>query len=72
MQRKRRVRSHRARRVLVNGLTIRSGEELAEGFQRIPNRRVLPDYFEVISEPVAFSTIRVRLVYRAMDLRRSG
>ncbi|POR35458.1 Chromatin structure-remodeling complex subunit RSC1 [Tolypocladium paradoxum] len=34
------------------------GEELAAGFQRIPNRRVLPDYFEVISEPVAFSTIR--------------
>jgi hypothetical protein len=36
-----------------------SGEELAAGFQRIPNRRVLPDYFEVISEPTAFSTIRV-------------
>ncbi|KAF7563758.1 hypothetical protein G7046_g372 [Stylonectria norvegica] len=34
------------------------GEELAGGFQRIPNRRVLPDYFEVISEPVAFSTVR--------------
>ena len=37
-----------------------SGEELAAGFQRIPNRRVLPDYFDVISEPIAFSTIRVR------------
>ena len=37
-----------------------SGEELAGGFQRIPNRRVLPDYFEVIAEPIAFSTIRVR------------
>ncbi|CAM1503735.1 Fc.00g013260.m01.CDS01 [Cosmosporella sp. VM-42] len=34
------------------------GEELAGGFQRIPNRRVLPDYFEVISEPIAFSTVR--------------
>ncbi|ODA79740.1 hypothetical protein RJ55_05334 [Drechmeria coniospora] len=37
------------------------GEELAAGFQRIPNRRVLPDYFEVIAEPVAFSTIRGKL-----------
>lgn len=36
-----------------------SGEEVAAGFQRIPNRRTLPDYFEVISEPVAFSTVRV-------------
>ncbi|KAH8179521.1 bromodomain-containing protein [Sarocladium implicatum] len=38
------------------------GEELASGFQRIPNRRVLPDYFEVISSPVAFSTIRQKLL----------
>ncbi|KAH7322981.1 hypothetical protein B0I35DRAFT_450159 [Stachybotrys elegans] len=37
------------------------GEELAAGFQRIPNRRVLPDYFEVISEPVAFSTVRGKI-----------
>ncbi|KAF4121589.1 chromatin structure-remodeling complex subunit RSC1/2 [Geosmithia morbida] len=37
------------------------GDELAAGFQRIPNRRVLPDYFEVISEPVAFSTIRGKI-----------
>ncbi|KAM5366384.1 hypothetical protein ACJZ2D_010575 [Fusarium nematophilum] len=34
------------------------GEQVAAGFQRIPNRRVLPDYFEIISEPIAFSTIR--------------
>lgn len=34
-------------------------EELAVGFQRIPNRRALPHYFEVISNPIAFSTIRV-------------
>lgn len=58
--------------MLVHRLTIRSGEELAEGFQRIPNRRVLPDYFEVISEPVAFSTIRVNLGYKTLDLRWSG
>ncbi|KAL6852846.1 hypothetical protein ACO1O0_007394 [Amphichorda felina] len=37
------------------------GEELAGGFQRIPNRRVLPDYFEVIAEPIAFSTIRGKI-----------
>lgn len=36
-----------------------SGEEVAAGFQRIPNKRVLPDYFTVIQNPVAFSTIRV-------------
>lgn len=41
-------------------LTISSGEELAAGFQRIPNRRLLPDYFDIIAEPIAFSTIRVR------------
>lgn len=34
-------------------------DELAVGFQRIPNRRALPHYFEVISTPIAFSTIRV-------------
>ncbi|KAI6779471.1 uncharacterized protein J7T54_001887 [Emericellopsis cladophorae] len=38
------------------------GEELAAGFQRIPNRRVLPDYFEVIAEPVAFSTVRGKVL----------
>ncbi|RDA83974.1 hypothetical protein CP532_0426 [Ophiocordyceps camponoti-leonardi (nom. inval.)] len=38
-----------------------NGEELAAGFQRIPNRRVLPDYFEIISEPIAFSTIRGKI-----------
>lgn len=38
-----------------------SGEEIANGFQRLPNKRLLPDYFDVISEPIAFSTIRVSL-----------
>lgn len=46
-----------------------SGEELAGGFQRIPNRRSLPDYFEVISVPVAFSTIRVGLLIQHVALR---
>lgn len=39
-----------------------NGEELAAGFQRIPNRRVLPDYFEVIAKPTAFSTVRGKLL----------
>lgn len=37
------------------------GEELAAGFQRIPNRRLLPDYFDIIAEPIAFSTIRSKI-----------
>ncbi|ATY64823.1 RSC complex subunit (RSC1) [Cordyceps militaris] len=37
------------------------GEELAAGFQRIPNRRTVPDYFEIISDPVAFSTVRGKI-----------
>ena len=36
-----------------------SGEQLAAGFQRSPNRRALADYFEIISEPVAVRTVRV-------------
>ncbi len=36
-----------------------SGYEVAKDFQRVVNRRMLPDYFEVIKEPMAFSTIRV-------------
>ncbi|KAH6668673.1 hypothetical protein F5X68DRAFT_176476 [Plectosphaerella plurivora] len=37
-----------------------NGEELASGFQRIPNKRVLPDYFTVIDTPVAFSTHKLQ------------
>ncbi|KAL2151607.1 hypothetical protein VTH82DRAFT_6705 [Thermothelomyces myriococcoides] len=33
--------------------------EIASGFQRLVSKRSLPDYFEVIKEPMAFSTIRV-------------
>ncbi|KAK4228205.1 hypothetical protein QBC38DRAFT_362517 [Podospora fimiseda] len=36
-------------------------EELAAPFQRLVNKRSLPDYFEVIKEPMAFSTIRAKL-----------
>jgi hypothetical protein len=35
------------------------GYYIASHFQRIPNRRLIPDYHDVIKEPTAFSTIRV-------------
>jgi hypothetical protein len=34
-------------------------KELSGAFQRMLNKRNYPDYFMVIKEPVAFSTIRV-------------
>ncbi|AEO60256.1 hypothetical protein MYCTH_108504 [Thermothelomyces thermophilus ATCC 42464] len=39
--------------------------EIASGFQRLVNKRSLPDYFEVIKEPMAFSTIRAKLGKKA-------
>ncbi|KAI0542464.1 hypothetical protein GGR58DRAFT_510159 [Xylaria digitata] len=36
------------------------GYYIASHFQRIPNRRLIPDYHEVIKEPTAFSTIRTK------------
>ncbi|KAK4099865.1 hypothetical protein N658DRAFT_147231 [Parathielavia hyrcaniae] len=44
--------------------------EIASGFQRLVNKRSLPDYFEVIKEPMAFSTIRAKLgkkTYKAFN-----
>ena len=32
---------------------------MAALFQRMVNKRLIPDYFDVIKEPIAFSTIRV-------------
>lgn len=40
------------------------GVEVCSGFQRIPNKRLIPDYFDVIKEPTAFSTIRGRIQKR--------
>lgn len=40
-----------------------SANDASELFQRMINKRVLPDYFEVIKEPVALSSIRVCLPY---------
>ncbi|KAI8150683.1 Chromatin structure-remodeling complex subunit RSC1, partial [Colletotrichum sp. SAR 10_70] len=37
------------------------GEWWAASFQRIPNKRQLPDYFEIIENPIAFSTIRHKI-----------
>jgi hypothetical protein len=52
----------------VGLLTVTSGHEIASMFQRMVNKRLLPDYFDVIKEPVAFSTIRVcRLIGRFAD-----
>ncbi|KAK4156835.1 hypothetical protein C8A00DRAFT_40741 [Chaetomidium leptoderma] len=39
----------------------REDHEIASGFQRLVNKRSLPDYFDVIKEPMAFSTIRAKL-----------
>ncbi len=36
-----------------------SGESITESFRRIPPRKTLPDYYEIIKEPVAFSTLKV-------------
>ncbi|KAI0503320.1 hypothetical protein F5B22DRAFT_629545 [Xylaria bambusicola] len=36
------------------------GYYIASHFQRIPNRRLVPDYHEVIKEPTAFSTVRTK------------
>lgn len=40
-----------------------NGYHVAQPFQRIPNRRLIPDYYDVIKEAIAFSTIRVRLSF---------
>ncbi|KAI1136327.1 hypothetical protein F5Y05DRAFT_390995 [Hypoxylon sp. FL0543] len=37
-----------------------NGYHVASHFQRIPNRRLIPEYHEVIKEPIAFSTIRTK------------
>ncbi len=51
-------------RVVELWLTITRDYEIASGFQRLVNKRSLPDYFEIIKEPMAFSTIRVSLTLR--------
>ncbi|OAA54822.1 rsc complex subunit [Niveomyces insectorum RCEF 264] len=66
-------RSNRAKRDLLHLIETtahylsgyqENGEEIAAGFQRIPNKRLLPDYFDVIKEPTAFSTVRGKVQKR--------
>ncbi|KAI3540002.1 hypothetical protein CSPX01_08457 [Colletotrichum filicis] len=45
----------------VSNYKDEDGEWWAASFQRIPNKRQLPDYFEIIENPIAFSTIRHKI-----------
>ncbi|RAL64578.1 hypothetical protein DID88_001613 [Monilinia fructigena] len=38
------------------------GYDISQLFQRMLNKRFLPDYFEVIKEPTAFSTVRQKII----------
>ncbi|CZS92661.1 related to member of RSC complex [Rhynchosporium graminicola] len=38
------------------------GREVAGSFQRVVSRRALPDYYEIIKEPIAFSTLRGKIL----------
>jgi hypothetical protein len=44
---------------LIFLLTPASGHDVSKDFQRLVNKRMLPDYFDIIKEPRAFSTLRV-------------
>lgn len=46
----------------LSGYKDDDGNRIADAFQRILNKRLFPSYYDVIKEPVAFSTIRVCLV----------
>ncbi|KAI9743308.1 MAG: hypothetical protein M1818_003154 [Claussenomyces sp. TS43310] len=39
-----------------------NGHEVTRDFQRMLNKRLIPDYFQVIKEPTAFSTIRAKIL----------
>ncbi|ROW07319.1 hypothetical protein VMCG_03729 [Cytospora schulzeri] len=38
------------------------GEQICDPFQRIPRKNIMPEYHEVITNPIAFSTVRQKLV----------
>ncbi|KUI59455.1 Chromatin structure-remodeling complex subunit RSC1 [Cytospora mali] len=38
------------------------GEQICDPFQRIPRKNIMPEYHEVITNPIAFSTVRSKLV----------
>ncbi|ROV90743.1 hypothetical protein VSDG_08303 [Cytospora chrysosperma] len=37
-------------------------EQICDPFQRIPRKNIMPEYHEVITNPIAFSTVRQKLV----------
>ncbi|KAI1007060.1 hypothetical protein K3495_g1161 [Podosphaera aphanis] len=54
---------------LMNGILHRltnyrdpNGHDVSKDFQRLVNKRILPDYFDIIKEPMAFSTIRGKIL----------
>lgn len=50
------------KRCWINALTtITSEHDPSKIFQRMVNKRVLPGYYDVISEPIALSTIKQKL-----------
>ncbi|KAL2072320.1 hypothetical protein VTL71DRAFT_11663 [Oculimacula yallundae] len=38
------------------------GRDVAGSFQRVVSKRTLPDYYEIIKEPIAFSTLRSKII----------
>lgn len=59
---------------IMNGILLRitnyrdqDGHDVSKDFQRLVNKRVLPDYFDIIKEPMAFSTIRSKIIKKQYD-----
>ena len=44
-------------------LTCRRGHDPSKVFHRKVNKRALPDYYDVITEPMALSTVKVSMQY---------
>ncbi|KAE9366232.1 Bromodomain-containing protein, partial [Stipitochalara longipes BDJ] len=40
------------------------GQDISKVLERIVNKQVLPDYFDIIKEPVAISTLRQKIAKR--------
>ncbi|KUJ14719.1 Bromodomain-containing protein [Mollisia scopiformis] len=45
----------------ISNYRDKDGHDIAKDFQRIVSRRALPDYFDVIKEPIALSTLRQKI-----------
>ncbi|KAH6721376.1 hypothetical protein BKA61DRAFT_467254 [Leptodontidium sp. MPI-SDFR-AT-0119] len=53
---------------IMNGILQRltnyrdeEGRDISGSFQRVVSKRMLPDYYEIIKEPIAFSTLRGKI-----------